>query len=300
MVVTRGNQSVNLEALDKIKGETEYALPKIYPVDKSAKGYYESQYSRPGHVALDIAIVEGSDVYSPMAGKVLRTNVMDSRGYGNLIEVLMPNGAIMYFAHLSEFLVKPGDTVKAGQLIGKTGNTWSAPGSSTGPHLHFAVKDAKGSWIPPEQFFGEGPMFEENDTSGNAITLQRTASRMADTQAAQEAGDVPAFESGTSTPPLASPSDGLTSIAKAGWAALTGTVQSTPKSSSAGSSTSSEGLPAGSTMVKIASLGALGDLEIPVRWPRLIAIGLGGLLLIVGLIGVTGKTYKVGTTGSYK
>jgi murein DD-endopeptidase MepM/ murein hydrolase activator NlpD len=288
--------TINPKQLSQVTAKLDLAGEKVYPIDKNAKGYYESQGSVKGHIAKDIAVVEGSDVYSPMAGTVLRTNVMDSRGYGNLIEILLPSGEIMYFAHLSEFLVKPGQFVQAGEKIALTGNTFSAPGSSTGPHLHFAVKDTQGDWLEPEKFFGGEVKDTSSDTSGQNLTLQRTAARMNDVQKAQE-GDIPAYyESDTSVPYLSSPSDGLTSSAAAGFAAATGL----DLVDSASESETSDELPEGTTMVKIASLGALGDLEVPVRWPRLIAIGLGALLLVVGLIGVSGKTYKLATSGSTK
>jgi biotin carboxyl carrier protein len=282
--------AVNPKELSKIVGRIDYSAPKPRPVT----GGYESQWTaghveRGGKPAVDIAIVEGSNVYSPMFGTVLRTNVMDSRGYGNLIEVQTPSGAIMYFAHLSKFLVQPGDQVQAGQLIGKTGNTWSPPGYSTGPHLHFAVQDEQGSWVEPEKFFGGG--WTPAGGGGSNISLQKAASRMMDVKAAQEKDATSAYELESPTPNLSSPS----SSSSPALAAAAGVVQSS-RTLLAGEPTVAEG----TTMVKIASFGALGDVTIPVRWPRLIAIGLGGVLLIIGMIGVVGKTYKVGTTGSYK
>jgi len=65
------------------------------------------------------------------------------RGFGNWIGVAHENGWFTYYAHLrtGSAVVRPGDTVEAGDRIGLSGNT----GHTTMPHLHFAVYRA-GAW----------------------------------------------------------------------------------------------------------------------------------------------------------
>lgn len=57
-------------------------------------------------------------------------------GYGNVIDVDHGNGLVTRYAHLSKIGIRKGDTVTAGQTIGKLGST----GRTTGPHLHFEVR----------------------------------------------------------------------------------------------------------------------------------------------------------------
>ncbi|HEY9662040.1 MAG TPA: M23 family metallopeptidase, partial [Allocoleopsis sp.] len=68
-----------------------------------------------------------------------------SRGYG--ISVLLFSGGSRYFhmAHMSKTIVKPGQRVKAGQILGYVGST----GDSTGNHLHFEVWSGMWNQINP-------------------------------------------------------------------------------------------------------------------------------------------------------
>ena len=87
-----------------------------------------------GHYAIDIGVAYGP-LYAANNG-VVQTVQRKSTGYGWMIFINHQNGYYSRYAHLSEINVKVGDTVKKGQVIGKTGNT----GNSTGPHLHFEIR----------------------------------------------------------------------------------------------------------------------------------------------------------------
>lgn len=97
---------------------------------------------RAPHSGMDLKAKMGKPVRAPAAGKVL---LADPLFYaGNTIILDHGLGLTTQYAHLSKFLVKPGDLVKKGQIIGKVGAT----GRVTGPHLHWALK-YKNSRIDP-------------------------------------------------------------------------------------------------------------------------------------------------------
>ena len=87
---------------------------------------------------------------SAAAGGVVVTSEPHS-DYGNIVEVDHGNGLISRYAHLSRSLVKPGDVVLKGQQIAEVGTT----GRSTGPHLHFEVRES-GVALNPAQFLQVG------------------------------------------------------------------------------------------------------------------------------------------------
>ncbi|HKP01009.1 MAG TPA: M23 family metallopeptidase [Nitrospiraceae bacterium] len=86
------------------------------------------------HNGEDIGAPVGTDVAATNDGIVRLTvdHIFSGRG------VFVDHGLGFYsmYFHLSEILVKDGDLVKAGQVIGKVGAT----GRATGPHLHWGVK----------------------------------------------------------------------------------------------------------------------------------------------------------------
>jgi murein DD-endopeptidase MepM/ murein hydrolase activator NlpD len=94
-----------------------------------------SQGFRRYHAAVDIASYIGAPVKSADAGYIAVAG-WSNVGYGYHIIVDHGNGYQTLYAHLSKILVKAGQTVGAGQLIGNVGTT----GNSTGPHLHFEVR----------------------------------------------------------------------------------------------------------------------------------------------------------------
>ena len=86
-------------------------------------------WSKGYHTGVDYAVPVGTDVLAVADGKI--TNANWGKSYGTQL-VQTCEGGFFIYAHLSKVLVKNGDSVVAGQVIAKTGNT----GNSTGPHLH--------------------------------------------------------------------------------------------------------------------------------------------------------------------
>lgn len=90
---------------------------------------------RPTHEGMDFKTPIGTPVEAPRAGVVTRIN-WNQPSNGNCVELKYQDGTIAKFLHLNEFLVKQGQTVAAGTVIAKTGNT----GHSTGAHLHYQLE----------------------------------------------------------------------------------------------------------------------------------------------------------------
>ncbi|MBI2265367.1 MAG: M23 family metallopeptidase [Armatimonadetes bacterium] len=98
------------------------------------------------HSGIDLAAPMGTAVRSFRDGEVVRV-ANDPSGYGNYIDVKHPDGTTSRYAHLSAQNVQVGQKVGAGSTIGKVGST----GNSTGPHLHFEVRDASGNPMNPRK-----------------------------------------------------------------------------------------------------------------------------------------------------
>lgn len=87
------------------------------------------------HKGIDLSLHVGDTVRAAFSGKV-RLTKYEARGYGYYVVMRHDNGMETVYGHLSRFLVKPDQVVKAGDPIVLGGNT----GRSTGPHLHFETR----------------------------------------------------------------------------------------------------------------------------------------------------------------
>ncbi len=106
--------------------------PLLFPT----KGKITSQFgARWGsvHRGVDISNSVGTKIYASGNGVVIESKYGYS--YGNYILIQHKNGFVTRYAHLSKRLVKVGDEVKQGDLIGLMGNT----GTSYGSHLHYEI-----------------------------------------------------------------------------------------------------------------------------------------------------------------
>lgn len=126
-------------------------LPSVLPVDG---GWYSSNFGwridpfsgmRAFHEGMDFMAEVGTPAHAAAGGVVAYSDFHSQ--YGNMVEIDHGNGLVTRYAHLSKRLVKVGDVVMSGGLIGDVGST----GRATGPHLHFEVRQ-NGAPLNPAQF----------------------------------------------------------------------------------------------------------------------------------------------------
>ncbi len=99
-----------------------------------SSGQITQQYWN-SHRAIDIGSWTGNPVVASDSGYIIYAG-WDGTGYGNLVIINHGNGYITYYAHLNRIFVRQGESVGQGQRIATVGST----GNSTGPHLHFEIR----------------------------------------------------------------------------------------------------------------------------------------------------------------
>jgi murein DD-endopeptidase MepM/ murein hydrolase activator NlpD len=126
----RATRSEDRSASTKVTEEEAEAEAWLLPVD-------DYQFTAPYgvrfgklHAGIDLAAPEGVPYKAVHAGKV--TSAGYQGGYGYAVTIQHSDGTEMIYAHSRRLLVKTGDVVKAGQVLGEIGNT----GYSYGTHLH--------------------------------------------------------------------------------------------------------------------------------------------------------------------
>lgn len=142
-----------------------YSLPVEESVFRLGQGFHGgfSHDDPANRYAVDLIVPEGTPVLAARDGVVMHATSGYAEGgadaslakRANLIRVLHDDGSMALYAHLRErgVLVRPGDRVTLGQVIGYSGST----GYSTGPHLHFAVQVNGGMQLLSVPFRMIGP-----------------------------------------------------------------------------------------------------------------------------------------------
>ena len=95
------------------------------------------------HKGVDIAVPEGTKLYSAVKGKVIISQYSESAG--NYVTVATDTGWKVTFMHMDARAVSVGQELEQGDFVGYSGNT----GNSTGPHLHLQVENEKGETVNP-------------------------------------------------------------------------------------------------------------------------------------------------------
>jgi hypothetical protein len=126
-----------IDSFLKRQREIWQVTPSIWPTSgriSSKYGYRNLGENREFHHGVDIQNERGTPVTATADGKV--TLAQRSGGYGLLIVIDHGNGFQTRYGHLHKMLVKKGDEVKKGEIIGRMGAT----GKTTGTHLHYEVR----------------------------------------------------------------------------------------------------------------------------------------------------------------
>lgn len=153
-------------------------IPSIQPISEKhlramASGYGTRRDPIYGttrfHEGMDFSSPTGTPVYATGDGVVSYADWRST--YGNLVEVNHGYNYTTRYAHLSEILVKPGQAVKRGDLLGKVGST----GKSTGPHLHYEVRFRGEAQNPVNYYFHDlspedyDKMIREAENAGHVM-----------------------------------------------------------------------------------------------------------------------------------
>ena len=123
-------------------------LPSTAPVDVpyqvSGFGWRIDPFSGRGalHEGIDFAAPMGTPILAAAGGIIVSAELHPA--YGNMVDVDHGNGLTTRYAHASKLFVTIGEVVKRGQKIAAVGST----GHSTGPHLHFEVRQNGGAQNP--------------------------------------------------------------------------------------------------------------------------------------------------------
>jgi len=148
----------SFDEMDEILRARERVLAST-PVGYPVQGFCSDGYGwrndpmtgdREFHRGMDIVAPVGTPVLAPADGVIAAAG--RQAGYGKMVQLSHGYGYSTRYGHLSEILVKPGQRVRRGEVLGRVGST----GRSTGPHLHYEVFKA-GRAVNPYRYLGTRP-----------------------------------------------------------------------------------------------------------------------------------------------
>ena len=132
------------------------SIPAIQPVSnknlsRMASGYgyriHPIYKTKKLHTGMDFSAKTGTPIYATGDGNISKVT-KSGKGYGNHVIINHGYGYKTLYAHMSKYIVKKGQKVKRGEVIGYVGNT----GTSVAPHLHYEVHK-NGRKLDPVNFY---------------------------------------------------------------------------------------------------------------------------------------------------
>lgn len=152
---------IEIQSFEQLDKELAYkermwaSRPAIQPISNADLTYLHTTYGmrqhpilgywRP-HRGLDFTAPKGSPIYATGDGVIEEAHY--STSFGNVVYIDHNFGFETRYAHMTEYIVKKGEKVKRGQIIGYVGNS----GLSVATHLHYEIL-FKGNQINPINFF---------------------------------------------------------------------------------------------------------------------------------------------------
>ncbi len=154
------------EIFELVKNTEKLAscIPAIQPIALDDLTRFGSAFGRRFHPILkvwrmhegvDLTAPRGTKIHAAGDGIVFRAS-NNGGGYGNVVKINHGFGYVTVYAHMSKILVRPGQHVKRGDVIGLVGST----GLSQAPHLHYEVR-INGKPVNPVNFYYEDLTEEE-------------------------------------------------------------------------------------------------------------------------------------------
>ncbi|MEN8202848.1 MAG: peptidoglycan DD-metalloendopeptidase family protein [Bacteroidota bacterium] len=172
-------QTISLETVYEEAINNQHYLacrPSIHPLSPADPFWLTSGYGfrkdpfthrRTAHHGIDLGGPYGLDIHATGDGTVVK--VRSSRyGYGKEVVLDHGFGFKTIYAHLQDIHVKVGQKLKRGEVLGTLGNT----GRSTGPHLHYEVRENNRT-VNPMYFFYENLSAEEYGMLASRVALEK-------------------------------------------------------------------------------------------------------------------------------
>ena len=129
-------------------GGISWKIPISYTAFTSPFGWrtHPVYGGRRFHYGVDLAAPEGRPIYATRSG-VVDTASYQAGGAGNYVQINHGDGYKSIYMHMTHYIVRPGQHVSQGQVIGYCGST----GGSTGSHLHFGIS-YNGTYVNPANY----------------------------------------------------------------------------------------------------------------------------------------------------
>ncbi|ADR20448.1 hypothetical protein MATR_19320 [Marivirga tractuosa] len=156
------------DVFDYVKMPSDNYTPSIFPLKDTEGVKLTASFGKRMHPILkvesihegiDLKTYQGNPVLATADGIITEAGSIHANSWGKLIRISHNGIYETVYAHLSDIKVKSGDKVKRGDIIGNAGTT----GKSTGPHLHYEVKEPTNGFLNPVNFINDFD-FKRNTT----------------------------------------------------------------------------------------------------------------------------------------